>query len=126
MSFCRVCSYTALTGAKIDNDQATAVVDALQEHLDMQVNRSSEAVLVKLDRLGTRMDTRLEGMQVALGALQATLVSKIDAMVADRIVPLEAAAQVRVLRFRWLVASALSTAGICSAVVVTLHSFQVL
>jgi hypothetical protein len=136
MSSIQIDLYSALTGANIDADKAKAVVESLQEHIDMQVSRANEAVLAKLD-----------GMQAKTDGALATLMAKIDAVVSGRIDPNEKASaanlralvsgridpidkavaqlvsdkQARIQRVRWVVGTMLATVGAGYTVLHTLH-----
>ena len=115
MSSMQIDLYDALTGANIPSDKAKAVVESLQEHIDMQVSRANEAVLAKLD------------------GVQTTLVAKLDAIVSGRIDPTEKAVaqlvndkQLRVQRTRWVVGTILTMAGLISAGAGTLHALHII
>jgi hypothetical protein len=70
----------------------------------MQVSRANETLVAKIDGLS----------------------SKIDTLVLGRILPLEAAEQMRISRVRWVVGTALTTIGLGLGVVGTLHAFHIL
>lgn len=61
--------YAALQSVKIEDDKARAVVDALQEHIAMQISQATQPVLNKLEAIEARMEARND-----------TLSGKIDAM----------------------------------------------
>jgi hypothetical protein len=114
MSSMQIDLYDAMTSANIPADKAKAVVESLQEHIEMQVSRANEAVLAKLD------------------GVQGTLVAKLDALVSGRIEPIDKAVgqlvadkQLRVQRTRWVVGTALTMLGLMSAGAGTLHALHV-
>ena len=115
MSSMQIDLYDALTGVNIPTDKAKAVVESLQEHIDMQVSRANEAVLVKLD------------------GVQTTLIAKLDAIVSGRIDPTEKAVgqlvndkQLRVQRTRWVVGTILTMIALMSAGAGTLHALHII
>jgi proteasome assembly chaperone (PAC2) family protein len=105
MSSIHIDLYSALTSANIDPDKAKAVVESLQEHIDMQVNRANETLIAKLD-----------GVQLSIVNVQSTLIAKLDAIVSGRIEPIEKSQgqlvndkQSRVQRVRWVVTTMMGT-----------------
>jgi hypothetical protein len=52
--------FTALQSVKIEDAKARAVVDALQEHIDMQISQATQPVIAKLEAIETRMESRIE------------------------------------------------------------------
>ncbi len=122
MSSMQIDLYDALTNANIDADKAKAVVESLQEHIDMTVSRANEAVLAKLDGVEQRLD-----------GVQTTLLAKLDAIVQGGISPiqrrvdqLEGDKQLRVQRTRWVVGTVLTMVGLASAGAGTLHALHII
>ena len=126
--------YDALTGANIPSDKAKAVVESLQEHIDMQVSRANEAVLAKLDGVQGTLVAKIDALVSGrIDPIEKANAANLNALVSGRIDPVEKAIgllvsdkQLRVQRTRWVVGTILTMTGLISAGAGTLHALHII
>lgn len=82
----QVTLFRALKSAKVDDETAHKVVDAIEEHIDMAVGQANKALETKIESMQSNMETTLksglDGMKTSIDGIKWWIVGVGSVLVA--------------------------------------------
>lgn len=109
--------YTALVDVRIPPEKAKQLVEAVEGHVDMQISHNVIALGQRMDAMTARFEARFEALEARFDAMN-TKFEAVLMVLAD----LKSDRDIRTVRFRWVIATMLTTATVVTSLLVSLHA----